>query len=207
MGKSSSIGDYMPVIGGVASAGGSLLGSLLGGSKPKTYNTGYSINGQEVASANVSKGKISTNYNLSDDEKSLLDYTNNNMLSGLKNINVFSPEVQKSIDNQVKAYTNQGINTINNTYTPMFRDLRNDIASRFGNLDNSVFMDNLNEIEKNRSNALTTLTENILAKQSELYEIEMNNRYNYLNQLSSVNQNINSNILNFLKLASSNTGV
>lgn len=129
------------------------------------------------------------------------------MLSGLKNINVFSPEVQKSIDNQVKAYTNQGINTINNTYTPMFRDLRNDIASRFGNLDNSVFMDNLNEIEKNRSNALTTLTENILAKQSELYEIEMNNRYNYLNQLSSVNQNINSNILNFLKLASSNTGV
>lgn len=69
MGKSSSIGDYMPVIGGVASAGGSLLGSLLGGSKPKTYNTGYSINGQEVASANVSKGKISTNYNLSDDEK------------------------------------------------------------------------------------------------------------------------------------------
>lgn len=192
---------------GLASMGGSLLGSLIGNAKPKTYDTGYSINEQEVASANVSKGKISTNYNLSDDEKNLLDYTNKNLLSGLENINVFSPEVQKSIDNQVKAYTNQGINTINNTYTPMFRDLKNDIASRFGNLDNSVFLDNLNEIEKNRTNALTTLTENILAKQSELYETEMNNRYNYLNQLSSINQNINSNILNFLKLASSNTGV
>lgn len=191
----------------LASAGSSLLGSLLGTSSHKTYNTGYSINGQEVASANVKKGKISTNYNMSSDEKALLDYTNKNILSGLENINVFSPEVQKSIDNQLKAYTNQGINTLNETYTPMFRNLRNDIASRFGNLDNSVFMDNLNEIEKNRTNALATLTENILAKQSELYEAEMNNRYNYLNQLSSVNQNINSNILNFLKLASSNTGV
>ncbi|MCM1009971.1 MAG: hypothetical protein NC390_03700 [Fusobacterium sp.] len=191
----------------LASAGGSLLGSLLGGSKPKTYNTGYSINGQEVASANVNNGKISTNYNMSDYEKELQEYTNKNLLSGLENINVFSPEVQKSIDNQVKAYTSQGINTLNDTYTPMFRNLRNDIASRFGNLDNSVFMDNLNEIEKNRTNALATLTENILAKQSELYEAEMNNRYNYLNQLTSVNQNLNSNILNFLKLASSNTGV
>ena len=67
-------------------------------------------------------------------------------------------------------------------------------------------MDNLNKIEKNRSNALETLTENILAKQSELYENEMNNRYNYLNQLSNVNQNLYPNILNFLELAASKTG-
>lgn len=88
----------------------------------------------------------------------------------------------------------------------MFRELKSDIASRFGNLDNSVFLDNLNEIEKNRTNAIENLTQNILAKQSELYETEMNNRYNYLDQLSSVNQNLYSNMLNFLKLASSNTG-
>ncbi len=192
---------------GLASAGSSLLGSFLGsmGSK-KPYNTSLSINGNEVASANVKGHKISTNYNMSDDEQNLLDYTNKNLLTGLENINVFSDEVQKSIQNQVDAYTQQGIRTINDTYTPMFRELKSDIASRFGNLDNSVFLDNLNEIEKNRTNAIENLTQNILAKQSELYETEMNNRYNYLDQLSSVNQNLYSNMLNFLKLASSNTG-
>lgn len=191
----------------LASVGSSLLGSLFGSStSKKLYDTSLSINGDEIASANISGGKISTNYNMSQDEENLLSYTNKNLLSGLENINVFSDELQKSIQNQVDAYTRQGINTINSTYTPMLRELKSDIASRFGNLDNSVFLDNLNEIEKNRSNALETLTENILAKQSELYETEMNNRYNYLEQLSTINQNLYSNMLNFLKLASSNTG-
>ena len=184
-----------------SSAVGSLVGSILGnmGSK-KPYNTSLSINGNELASANVKGHKISTNYNQSEAEKNLLDYTNKNLLSGLENINVFSDEVQKSIQNQVDAYTQQGIETINKTYNPMFRELKSDIASRFGNLDNSVFLEN------NRTSAIENLTQNILAKQSEIYETEMNNRYNYLNQLSSVNQNLYSNMLNFLKLASSNTG-
>lgn len=204
MGKTSSIlGISGP--SSILAAGGSLLGSLLGYS-PKVYNTELKINGNEVASANIKKGKITTNYNQSEDEKKLMDYTNKNILSGLENINVFSDEVQRSIQNQVNAYTQQGIRTINETYNPMFRELKTDIASRFGNLDNSVFLDNLNEIEKNRTNAIENLTQNILAKQNELYETEMNNRYNYLEQLSSVNQNLYSNMLNFLKLASSNTG-
>lgn len=204
MGKTSSIlGISGP--SSILAAGGSLLGSLLGYS-PKVYNTELKINGNEIASANVKKGKITTNYNQSEDEKKLMDYTNKNILSGLENINVFSDEVQRSIQNQVNAYTQQGIRTINETYNPMFRELKTDIASRFGNLDNSVFLDNLNEIEKNRTNAIENLTQNILAKQNELYETEMNNRYNYLEQLSSVNQNLYSNMLNFLKLASSNTG-
>lgn len=203
MGKSTDA--LMSAIPGIASAGGSLLGSILGGS-PKLYNTSLSVNGNEIASAKVKRGKITTNYNMSDDEQNLLNYTNKNLLSGLENINVFSDEVQRGIQNQVDAYTQQGIRTLNETYTPMFRELKSDIASRFGNLDNSVFLDNLNEIEKNRTNAIENLTQNILAKQSELYETEMNNRYNYLNQLSNVNQNLYSNMLNFLKLASSNTG-
>jgi len=193
---------------GLTSVASSLLGSLLGGkiNSKEPYDTSLSINGKELASANVKKGKITTNYNMSDDEQNLLNYTNKNLLKGLENINVFSDEVQKGIQNQVNAYTQQGIRTINQTYTPMFRELKSDIASRFGNLDNSVFLDNLNEIEKNRADAIETLTENILAKQSDLYETEMNNRYNYLSQLSTVNQNLYSNMLNFLKLASSNTG-
>lgn len=189
----------------LAAAGGSVFGNLFSNYLKRPYDTSVSINGNEVASANVDGHKITTNYNMSEDEQNLFDYTNKNLLSGLENINVFSDSVQQSINDQVNAYTQQGIRTINDTYTPMLRDLKTDIASRFGNLDNSVFLDNLNQIEKNRSYAIENLTQDILAKQSELYETEMNNRYNYLEQLSSINQNLYSNMLNMLSLASSNT--
>ena len=178
-----------------------------GGITPTRYDTSLSLNGKEVASVENTKKKIATNYNMSDTEQALWDYTNKNLLNGLQNINVFSDDVQKNIQNQINAYTKQGLKTLNETYTPMFRELKTDIAARFGNLDNSVFLDNLNEIEKNRTNALETLTENILAKQSELYETELTNRYNYLNQLSGINQNLYSNIMKFLELANSKTGV
>lgn len=186
----------------LSSAMPALSGSI-GGSSSKPYSTSININGKEVASSDVKKQKISTSYNQSDIEKEMLDYTNQNILEGLKNINVFSDDVQKGIQNQVDAYTQQGLRTLNDNYTPMFRKLKSDIASRFGNLDNSIFMDNLNEIEKNRTDALENLTQNILAKQSELYQTEMNNRYNYLNQLSSVNKDLYSNMFNFLKIAAS----
>lgn len=195
-----------PIVGNSApaailAAGASALTSIVNKYKTRPYDTGISVNGNEIISQKVNGHKITTNYNQSEDEQNLMDYTNKNLLSGLENINVFSDELQKNIQNQVKAYTQQGIRTINETYNPMFRELKTDIASRFGNIDNSVFLDNLNEIEKNRTNAIETLTENILAKQSELYETEMNNRYNYLNQLSSINQNLYSNMFKFLQLA------
>ena len=176
---------------------GTVLNNLLQNKKKQTF----SIDGNDVVTQKKSYGKVKTNYNLSEDEKALLDYTNKNILNGLENINVFSDDIVKSINDQVDAYKNQGLRTLNETYTPMFRELKADIASRFGNLDNSIFMDELNEIEKNRTNALATLTENILAKQNELYETEMNNRYNYLNALSQTNENIYSKILNYLQLA------
>ena len=183
------------------SALNSLMGNLLNTDETKPYSSTLSVNGKDIASTNVNGNNITANYNMSDDEKNLLDYTNQNLLSGLKNINVFSNDIQKNIQNQVDAYKAKGVKTINDIYNPMISELKNDIASRFGNLDNSAFMDNLNSIEKNRADALSSLTQDILAKQNELYEQEMTNRYNYLNTLSSTNEQIYSNILNFLKLA------
>jgi len=179
----------------------SLLGNLLGNDEKSPYNSALTINGNNVASSNFKDNTVTNNYNMSTDEKNLLDYTNKNLLEGLKNVNVFSKDVQKDIQNQVNAYKAKGVKALNEIYDPMISDLKNDIASRFGNLDNSAFMDNLNSIEKNKAEALSSLTQDILSKQNELYEQEMTNRYNYLNTLSSTNEQLYSNILNFLKLA------
>lgn len=166
--------------------------------KPKNAN--YSINGESVTTRKQTKKGTNIDYKLSETENNILDYTNKNLLNGLENINVFSEDLQKQIQKQIDAFKAQGIREINETYTPMFEKLKTDIASRFGNLDNSIFLDNLNEIEKNKTNAITTLTENILAKQNDLYETEMQNRYNYLNALSNINESIYSKILNYLQL-------
>ena len=186
-----------------ASLAGDLLSNVLNYSPAR--DTSISVNGNEIAKTKTSSNNISANYNQSEIEKDLLDYTNQELLSGLKNINVFSDDHREDFQKQIDAYTKQGIKTLNDTYTPIYRNLKADIASRFGNLDNSIFMDKLNDIEKNKTDALETLTENILAKQNELYETEMNNRYNYLDRLTETNQNLNDTILNYLKLAISNS--
>jgi len=87
----------------------------------------------------------------------------------------------------------------------MLSNLKNDIASRFGNFDNSIFMDNLSDIESNRADAMSALTQDILAKQNELYNDELNRRYNYLNFLGNVQNQSTANIMNYLQLAANNS--
>ena len=97
----------------------------------------------------------------------------------------------QSINNQLNVYKRQGQNCINQIYTPLINNLKNDIASRFGNLDNSMFMNNLNNIESNRGNAITELADNLISKQNELVNNELVNRYNYINLLNSLQNQYN----------------
>ena len=109
------------------------------------------------------------------------------------------------MQNQLNSYTQKGLETINDIYTPMLDDLKTDIASRFGNFDNSIFMNNLNDIESNRADAMNSLTQDILAKQDELINNELSRRYNYLDFLNGVQNQTNSNILSYLQQAASNS--
>ena len=90
-------------------------------------------------------------------------------------------------------------------YTPMIDDLKTDIASRFGNFDNSVFMDNLNSIEENRAESINNLAQDVLAKRDELINNELSQRYTYLGFLQDLQNNINSNILNYISGSQQNS--
>ena len=87
----------------------------------------------------------------------------------------------------------------------MLNNLKNDVASRFGNFDNSVFMDNLNAIEANRTDAISNLAQDITAKRSELINNELAQRYTYLNFLQDIQNQTNSNILNFVTGSQNNS--
>lgn len=152
--------------------------------------------GGSKASTNLLDGKVSSDYNMSDAESTIYDYALGTLANILPQLNTFSPDTLSSIQSQVDAYKNQGIQDINQTYNPMITSLENDIASRFGNLDNSIFKDNLSDIEKERASSVSSFAQNVLAKQSDLVTNELNQRYALVNLLSGLSDSIYANALN-----------
>lgn len=178
----------------------------MGKSSKPSYSAGtVSINGNAVAS-NAKKGNnVISNYSMSDIEKGIYDTAQQELLASLPKINVFSQATQNDINSQLEAYKNKGMQTINDTYNPLLENLKTDIASRFGNLNNSVFFDNLNSIEKNRANAISDLAQDIEAQRSDLFNNELSKRYNYLNFMNDLQNQITDNILNYLGVAQENS--
>ena len=164
------------------------------------YNPSSSIkvNGQDKAGVNITNTGTTGYYNMDADEKKAYDYASKEFALNLPNLNVFSADTQRDFDNQVQAFINQGVDEIKDIYTPILQDLQNDIASRFGNLDNSVFMDNLSEIEDKRAEAVSDLAQSAQSYKQDLINNELANRYQYLDYLNDYRQQIISNILNTL---------
>ncbi len=164
-------------------------------------NGSYSINGQTKATTKKSRGTIKGNYQMNQYEKALYDYAQKTLAQIVPNVNVFSGDTLNNLQAQLNAYQSQGEQTINSMYLPLLNNLKNDIASRFGNLDNSMFLNNLNSIENSRSNAIAQLAENLLAKRNELVNEELSNRYNLINLLSAIQNQSNSNAMNAISTA------
>ncbi len=175
-------------------------------SKYPAYSGGsVSINGQQKASTYKQGNNIVTNYNMSDAEKKAYDYAQKSFADSLSKVNVFDDDTKKNLQQQLNAYTANGQKLINNMYTPMLNNLKTDIASRFGNFDNSVFMDNLNSIEANRAESMSDLAQDVMAKQSDLINNELSQRYTYLNFLQDVQNQANSNMFNFINASQQNS--
>ncbi len=169
-------------------------------SKPKVYNpsAAITVNGNVKSSATSTKNGANVTYNMDPYEQAAYDYAGKSFYDNLGKINVFSNDTIKSLNDQVGAYLNQGLDVVNNTYTPMIRDMQNDIARRFGNTSNSMFMDNLNDIESKRAAAMSDLAQDVMAKRNELINNELSNRYNYLNFLNNYQNQVYSNMLQTL---------
>lgn len=144
------------------------------------------LNGMpKMQTVNNSNGQIYSNYTMSPWEQMAYEYSQKEFANNLPNVNVFSKETLKNLSDEIDAYKAQGIKQINDIYSPMLKNLQNDVASRFGNLDNSIFLDKLNNIEDKRADSVNALSQDISAKSQELTQNELMNRYNYLNFLNN----------------------
>ena len=174
-------------------------------SKYPSYNSGtVTINGKKVASVSKKNGSINSKYKMSKNEKKLYKNIQKNLNSSLKNLNNFEAD-KKLWEKQLNAYRENGIKEINSIYTPMETSLKNDISGRFGNLDNSVFLNKLANITDNKAQAVASLSNSLQEKQDQLYSKELANRLNYITLLSGLDTNMNNRILSMLGQANSNS--
>ncbi len=161
------------------------------------------INGKELASVTEDDNKITSSYNMSDYDKKTYNKIQKSLNKAVKNLYNFSSN-KKLWNQQLNAYKKQGIKEIDSIYTPMETSLKNDIANRFGNLDNSVFLDKLSKITDNKAQAVSSLSDSLLMKRDQLYANELQNRMNYISLLSGLSTNYDNRALAYLNIAKSN---
>ena len=170
-----------------------------------SYSSGsVSINGDKKATVTKNGNEIASNYNMNDSEKSMYDYAQSSLANVLPQLNVFDDSTKLGIQNQVEAYKQNALTSLDEIYKPMLTSLKNDIASRFGGFDNSMFMDNLGSLENYRTSALSKLVQDVNSYQSDLYNNELSNRYNYVNLLNNLVNGTQNNALNYISNAFSN---
>ena len=174
-------------------------------SKNNYVNPSGSLSISGGPTATYKKGN--TTYTLTEDQQKAFDYAQKSFAEQLSNINVFSKDTQKQLNNQVNAYKQNALKELDALYAPMIKNVREDSAKRFGNLDNSVFMNNLYAVESNRADAMNNLAQDVTAKQNELINEELANRYNYLNFINNYQNQILNNALNLAGLANSSANL
>lgn len=166
-----------------------------------SYSSSSVSVGDSTANTGVKNGVLSSNYKMSGDQADIYNYALSTLASILPQLNTFDPSTEKSIQSQVDAYKNAGIEDINQTYNPMITSLENNISSRFGNLDNSIFGDDLSKIESERSKAVSSFAQDVLSKQSSLESDELTKRYALVNLLNGLADDTYNNALKTISTA------
>jgi len=159
------------------------------------------FNGTPISTAKRDGDSVSLSYNMTPTQAETYEYSEKQVLENLPNINTFLPDTLNAFSKELEAYQNAGLKTINNAYKSSETDLKNSIASRFGNLDNSSFLEGLEKINNSKADAIAELGEKVSAKNSELFDDELQRRYNYLNLLLDYQNNQFNNALNALGLS------
>ena len=168
-------------------------------SYPSYTNSTVKIGGSR-ASSYLGPNGHNLSYQMSNPESQVYNYALDTLADILPKINTFDENTIKSLQSSVDAYRNAGYADINNYYNNSLSNLKNDIVSRFGNLDNSVFTQNFNTIENNRANAVSNFAQSVLARQQELENNELARRYDLMNAMAGMYDNIYGKALNALGL-------
>lgn len=157
--------------------------------------------GGSSASTGVKNGILTSDYNMSNNEADIYNYALSTLANILPQLNTFDTNTLSSIQSSVDSYKNSGLDSINSLYNSSLKNIENDVVSRFGNLDNSAFVDNLDNLESERSKAVSSFAQDVLAKQSGLESDELTKRYALAEFLNGIANNTYDNALKAISTA------
>lgn len=160
-----------------------------------SYNSSSVSLGGSTASTGVKNGILTSDYDMSNNEADIYNYALSTLANILPQLNTFDTNTLSSIQSSVNSYKNSGLDSINQAYNSSLKNIENDAVSRFGNLDNSAFVDNLDNLESERSKAVSSFAQDVLAKQSGLESDELTKRYALAEFLNGIANNTYDNAL------------
>lgn len=114
----------------------------------------------------------------------------NHAISALANllpsINTVDSTTQNSIDSEINAYKQSGVDELNDEYNSDLSDLQDDSATRFGNLDNSMFMSGLSNLQNERAKSTSDLENTVESKEYDLLSNALSQNYSYADLLTDI---------------------
>jgi len=100
-------------------------------------------------------------------------------------INVFDPKMISQWDQTKQAFSDKNREGFDKMWDESSRQTREDTASRFGNIDTSVYSDRMSDLDEMKSNAYTDISRDSQLLREQLQDNELDKRYQYLNWLQS----------------------
>lgn len=104
----------------------------------------------------------------------------------LPSINTIDATTKNAINSEIEAYMQSRMNSINNEYNSDLSNLQNNSASRFGNLDNSMFLDGLGNLQNERASAVGDFANQAQSKESDLVSNALDKNYSYVDLLTQI---------------------
>ena len=106
-------------------------------------------------------------------------------------INTFDPSLTSQWDKIRNDYINRNSKEFDQQWDKSSRNTLNDIVSRFGNTDTSIYRDSMKDLDRIKADAYTKIAQDASVTGEQLKQQELQNRYNYLNQLRQGIQDYN----------------
>lgn len=110
-----------------------------------------------------------------------------------------APEMADQFNQSAKAFSDSAQEQFQEAYEPALRSLREDIASRFGTLNTSQFINGLDSLEKNRADALSDISMKAQIMKSDLVNDEEARKISEIQALGGVISDSQSSMLNTTK--------
>jgi len=118
----------------------------------------------------------------------------------ISNFGTVSPSKASMYDALEKNFITDATQKYMQEYLPTVQSLKEDIASRFGTLNSSNFLDRLDSLENNKSNAFADIINKGLSYKNELINQDESSRLNQLKALSAILSQDNGNLIDALNV-------